>query len=130
MIKICLYALIASLILGCSFRHQMGNSNLKPELMDSVTKGKTTKSDLISLFGPPQTTQRNAGHMEAKDDPRALPQARATETWIYWSNNVEGSSIILPFVASTTTSSSVFTAIFYLDDDGRVIDYMISQTTL
>jgi outer membrane protein assembly factor BamE (lipoprotein component of BamABCDE complex) len=106
----------------------MGNENLKAESVTQIVKGKTTKSELLALLGPPQSITTRTLPTQAPGSP-ALPAAlMAAETWMYWSHNIEGSAVVLPFYASTTSKSSNYIVTIYIDNGGMVMDYATSAT--
>lgn len=121
--------LIMSLLSGCGFSHHSGNSALTMNMVETaIVKGKTTKTDLVTSFGPPQTIQKKSVSAEMQANPNIPAMAKSPETWIYWSHSIDGSSVVLPFVAHTSTQSSMITLAVYLDENGTVIDYSTTQT--
>jgi len=114
---------------ACGFSHHAGNAALySNDPAQVIINGKTTKTDLIAAYGPPQTTQKRTVSPEERNNPNLPASLKAPETWIYWSNKTEGASVILPFMAHTTSSSSINTLVVYLDESGTVLDYASSQT--
>jgi hypothetical protein len=59
----------------------IGNQKLNAYLVEqSITKGKTTKQQLIEKLGPPQTVTKNANMVASKVD--APPMLKAAEIGI------------------------------------------------
>jgi hypothetical protein len=127
--KVIVAVLFMSIISGCGVSRHLGNENLKPEMVSEIQKGKTTKQELLSIFGPPQsTTKQNLPTSSTADPNVKLPvQLTAAETWNYWSHITEGTAVVLPFYAQTNTKSSNFILTIYLDNQGTVIDYQTMQ---
>ncbi|BET59084.1 hypothetical protein [Geobacter sp. 60473] len=123
-----LFPLLMLLLTSCGFSRHIGNENLKPEMVTQIQKGKTTQQDILSLFGPPQTTRKQT---IPKSDGAAqvnLPvHLTAVETWSYWSHNTEGTAVVVPFYAQTTTKSSNYILTVFFDESGTVIDYQTMQ---
>jgi len=114
---------------ACGFSHHTGNANISVELVDStIVKGKTNKTDLLTAFGPPQSTQKRSISQAEKNNPNTPVMLKAPETWMYWSSNMEGSAVFLPFVAQTSTKISTSTLAIYLDESGTVLDYSTTQS--
>jgi len=121
--------IIMTIISGCGVSRHLGNENLKPEMVSEIQKGKSTKQEMLSIFGPPQsTTKQNLPTSPIADSNVKLPvQFTAAETWNYWSHNTEGTAVVLPFYAQTSTKSSNFILTIYFDNQGTVIDYQTMQ---
>lgn len=112
-------------VAGCGFSRHMGNENLKPEMVAQVVKGKSTKQDVLSLLGPPQSTSTRSplNTMQQQPGSPTLPVSlTAAETWSYWSHNIEGSAVVLPFYAQTSSKSSNYIVSIFFDDKGTVLD--------
>lgn len=123
-----LLPLLMLLLTGCGFSRHIGNENLKPDMVTQIQKGKTTQQDLLSLLGPPQTTRKQTIPKSTGNTPVNLPvHLTAAETWSYWSHNTEGTAVVVPFYAQTTTKSSNFILTVYFDETGTVIDYQTMQ---
>lgn len=114
---------------GCSVNRHLGNENLKPQMVSEIQKGKTTKQEVLSMFGPPQSTtlQSNSGQATADPNVKMPVQLIAAETWNYWSHSTEGTAVILPFYAQTNTKSSNFVLSIFFDKQGTVLDYQSIQ---
>lgn len=121
-------AIMLLILSGCGFNHHHGNQTVMTfNTEEMVQVGKTTKQDLLEKLGPPQNMQKN--QFGVKDSTiQTPPRLKAAETWSYWSNNVEGTAVVMPFVAHTSTKSSMKILTFYFDENGIVIDYAVSQT--
>lgn len=117
------------LLTGCGFSHHIGNANLKPDLIAKIEKGKTSKEQILLLLGPPQTTRVQTPVIPSTDPAIKLPIALTSpEVWSYWSNNIEGTAVVLPFIAQTTTTHSSYIVTIYFDNSGIVTDIATSQT--
>lgn len=124
----CLLVLLT--MIGCGFSRHIGNDNLKPELVTQIVKGKSTKQDILSLFGPPQTTSTRKLSADSNTTAKLPAHLAATETWSYWSHNIEGTAVVLPFYAQTNTKSSNYVVSIYFDDNGTVLDYSTTETRM
>lgn len=114
---------------GCGFSHHVGSSNLKAESVAKIEKGKTTKEQVLELLGPPQTTRTQTPTNQPPASSIQLPShLTASEIWSYWSNNIEGTAVVLPFVAHTDTKSSSYTVSIFFSGEGIVTDYQTIQT--
>lgn len=92
---------------GCGLSHHIGNENLTPSKVATISKGRSNKSDVLAILGPPQTTIIGSS-------------GQAQESWSYWSTNIEGSAVILPFYAETTTKGSNYIVTISFDNNGTV----------
>lgn len=128
MMKLILMAVSVLMLSGCGFSQHHGNQAVMTfNTEEMVQVGKTTKQDLLEKLGPPQNMQKNQFGVQdnAVNTP---PRLKAAETWAYWSNNVEGTAVVMPFVAHTSTKSTMKILTFYFDINGTVVDYAVSQT--
>ena len=122
------YISIILLLIGlcaCGFSRHIGNENLTPDKVSAIQKGVSTKTDVLTLLGPPQMTRKQKIASPSASLPAHLA---ADETWSYWSNNVEGSAVVLPFYAQTTTKSSNYILTIFFDSAGTVMDTQETQT--
>lgn len=90
----------------------------------NVVKGKTTKQDLLAALGAPAVVEPND-----KQLPKELlatiktdlpPIARTKEFWKY------RTAARIP----NSLESNVFNVMFFLDDDGVALDYLVSESVL
>lgn len=100
-------------ITGC-VSPNYGNQNLTSLLIQqSVILGKSTKQDLLDTLGKPATISITTGSQAV---PNNLSKAEVKEIWNYYKMTKEGFS----------TMKMLMLAI-YLDKDGKVLDYVITE---
>lgn len=116
-------------ISGCGFSHHQGNSKLTAENVALIKIKVSTKTDVLTALGPPQTTQKKTP--DSANYPPGItpsPMALASEIWTYWSQTIKGEAVVMPFYASTTTSGGNTIYSVYFNESGTVIDTSIMQT--
>jgi hypothetical protein len=131
--KLCLL-LVVLISCGCAHtppeKAKLAAPAAKPELSaalvnEAIVKGKTSRDELVAKLGPPNSVERNPNPLPKLTDPEKIqkveklkqemkipPQIFAVETWNYW--KISG-------------GIRTFLVEFYLDTDGVVQDYKITD---
>lgn len=113
--------LVAALLSACSYEHTTGNGRLNPGVATAIKKGITTKAQVRTLLGDPQSTKTQ---MPIPQPPgvAALPAKwTASEIWAYWTERDQKTLFTLPFMSARPKHSS-YTIIIYFDAQGVVLD--------
>lgn len=92
-------------------------------LAQLIVKDKTTKEQVLAAYGSPVAVEQNQRRL-SKEMLAAIkapmpPIARAKEFWTY---NAP------PFNADGSMKSKVLSAMIFIDDNGVVVDYLVSYT--
>lgn len=101
------------LVAGC-ISPNYGNQALTKDLIEQgIVPGKTTKQDLINLYGNPATISVTTG---VKAVPNNLSKPDVKEVWNYYKMTKEGFSSMKSLMVGV-----------YLDASGVVLDYVITE---
>ena len=101
----------------------------------SIIKGKTTKQEILNIFGAPNITTKNANYIptiESKDTKITMPAAvTADETWSYSRSSTDANSgwtNLIPVVGlfSMSMSMKMTMLTIYFDKDDIVQDYTVT----
>lgn len=115
----CCALLAAGFLSACTYERNEGNSRLTPATATRITKGVTTKEQVRTFLGNPQSTKIQVPILQPPGVPPLRAKHTATEIWAYWSSS--DTKPLFPFATAKTRHTS-YTIIIYFDATGTVLD--------
>jgi hypothetical protein len=95
---------------------------------ESIIKGKTTRDEIVAMFGPPNVVEKNtllpSKEMLAKLKGPLPPIARTVEFWRYWTVPPVFKS---KEVVTTNSTGMVFRLMIFMDENGVALDYLTEE---
>jgi len=96
---------------------------------ETIVKGKTTKKEVVAIFGPPNSIARNTRRpsketLEKATEPLSSSD-RTMEFWNYWT--VPPLQVVSK-IAATNGMMDVFRLMIYFDEKGVVVDYQAEDS--
>jgi hypothetical protein len=119
--------LFAVLLSACGSERTSGNTRLKPEIVASIQKGVTTREQVRSLLGAPQSVKTQVP-ITSPSGPQTLPaKVTATEIWAFWTTRDSKPGIAAKMTNSSKPRHTSLTILIYFDVDGIVLDCQIEE---
>ncbi len=111
----------AGLLVSCGSGTRGANKGISAVKLAAIRNGVTTKEQVRTLFGDPQSSKTQA---PVRQPPGTYPlpaKYTASEIWAFWSKSDKGPLLHLPFTARPAEKPPC-TVIIYFDERGTVLD--------
>jgi hypothetical protein len=117
----------AGLLSACGSEQSSGNTRVTPGIVTSIHKGATTREQVRTLLGPPQSVKTQ---LPIAQPPglQPLPARRtASEIWAYWISRDSKPGIASKLLNSAKPRHKSITILIYFDANGIVLDSQVEE---
>jgi hypothetical protein len=118
-------ALFAGFLSACGSEQTSGNTRLNPDMAASIRKGVTTREQIRTLFGTPQSVKRQVPITPSPGLQQLPARLAASEIWAYWLTRDSHPGIAAKLMQSTKTRHTSFTILIFFDANGIVLDTQV-----
>jgi hypothetical protein len=118
-------ALFAGFLSACGSEQTSGNTRLNPDMAASIRKGVTTREQIRTLLGSPQSVKRQVPIAPSPGLHQLPARLAASEIWAYWLTKDSQPGIAAKLMKSTKPRHTSFTILIFFDANGIVLDSQI-----